>query len=194
MKKKEIFSIGHSTHDLNDFLDLLNQHKITAIADVRSTPYSRRFPQFNRENLKKSLKKTEIAYVFLGEELGARSDNPCCYNDNDKVDYEKVSETILFKEGMKRLADGAKNFNICMMCSEKEPLDCHRSILIGRHLDQDQFILKHIKSDGSLETHNEAMDRYIGNESQQADMFSSKEEKLISAYKKRGKEIAYKRK
>ena len=55
MKKKEIFSIGHSTHDLNDFLDLLNQHKITAIADVRSTPYSQRFPQFNRENLKKSL-------------------------------------------------------------------------------------------------------------------------------------------
>lgn len=193
MIPKEIFSIGHSTLNLDDFLALLKEYNIEAIADVRSSPYSQRQPHFNREDLKRSLKEIGINYVFLGKELGARSDDPNCY-EGKKAIYEKISETELFKSGMDRLKEGTKKLNVCMMCAEKEPLDCHRSILVGRYLNRKEFILKHIKVDGSIELHEDTMNRLIGSESLQEDMFSSKEEKLNSAYEKRGKEIAFIRK
>jgi len=81
-----IFTIGHSTHGFTRFVELLKRHRVTAVADVRSMPCSRRQPQFNREDLRNSLKACGIAYVFLGKELGARSDDPTCY-ENGRVQY-----------------------------------------------------------------------------------------------------------
>ena len=131
MKKKiDIYSIGHSVNDIDTFIKKLKHHKIEAIADVRSSPYSKRLPQFNREPLKKKLAEESIKYVFLGKELGARSDDPLTYEGNMAV-YEKIAETPLFESGMERLEKGASMYRISMMCAEKEPLDCHRTILVG---------------------------------------------------------------
>lgn len=193
MKKKiDIYSIGHSVNDIDTFIKKLKHHKIEAIADVRSSPYSKRLPQFNREPLKKKLAEESIKYVFLGKELGARSDDPLTYEGNMAV-YEKIAETPLFESGMERLEKGASMYRISMMCAEKEPLDCHRTILVGRFLNSDRFNLMHILDDDSIETHSETMNRLLEKYKLGNDLFESKEDLLNRAYEKRGKEMAYRR-
>jgi uncharacterized protein (DUF488 family) len=96
---RTLFTIGHSTHTLEHFLSLLTKHQIDAVCDVRSIPYSQRNPQFNRERLKKALGEAQIAYVFLGKELGARSDNPACYIEG-KVQYNYLVDEPLFRHGL----------------------------------------------------------------------------------------------
>src|SRR5439155_9113013 len=123
-----VFTIGHSTHPQERFISLLRQHGITALCDVRSTPYSRMNPQFNREELAGALLAQDIEYRFLGKELGARSDDPHCY-EAGKVQYERLAETTQFQYGLKRVLKGMKEgFRVVLMCAEKEPLECHRTI------------------------------------------------------------------
>ena len=189
----EVFTIGHSTQPLAKFIALLSQHEISAVADVRSTPYSRHNPQFNRESLRDSLKRESISYVFLGKELGARSEDECCYVHN-KVNYQRLAETDLFKAGIKRVVDGARKYRIALMCAEKDPLDCHRTILVSLALVRDDVKLTHILQNGSLEGHDEAMLRlveqlHIGSE----DMFRPREAVVDLAYEKQGQLIAYDR-
>lgn len=119
-----LYSIGHSNHSIERFLELLGQHGIEAIADVRSSPYSRHSPQFNREVLEIALKEREIAYVFLGMELGARRHEQDCYTDG-RVDYERIPATEAFQHGISRLIDGASRMRVAMLCAEKDPLTCH---------------------------------------------------------------------
>src|SRR5580704_10880407 len=102
-----VFTIGHSTHEQGHFIDLLGQHGITALCDVRSKPYSRMNPQFNREELEQALLAHDIAYRFLGKELGARSDDPACYEEG-KVQYTRLAQTELFRHGLKRVLSGMK--------------------------------------------------------------------------------------
>ena len=97
VKEETIYTIGHSTHEIENWISLLKRHRIEAVADVRSVPYSRWQPQFNRESLIDSLKTHGIAYVFLGKELGARTDDPECYEDG-RVKYRLLAKTKLFKE------------------------------------------------------------------------------------------------
>ena len=132
-QKTKIFTIGHSTHEFKRFVALLKHHGIGAVADVRSTPYSRWQPQFNREELTDALKKHGISYVFMGKELGARSDDPDCY-DQGRVQYRRLAGTELFRSGIDRVLDGAHRMSIALMCAEKDPLECHRTILVAREL------------------------------------------------------------
>src|SRR6185436_7359935 len=111
-----VLTIGHSTHEFELFSELLLLHGVTAIADVRSKPYSRLCSQFNREALKAQLQKKQIAYVFLGKELGARSEDPNCYL-NGRVQYRKLAETQLFKEGLQRVVVGSKSSRIALLCA-----------------------------------------------------------------------------
>ncbi len=157
-KQTKIFTMGHSTHALEDFVSLLELHGVDAVADVRSVPYSRWQPQFNRENLAEDLKNRGIAYVFLGKELGARSDDPQCY-ENGRVQYRALAETPLFQSGIKRVQDGSRHKHIALMCAEKDPLDCHRTILVARELVASGVDVTHILEDGSLEPHDETMKR-----------------------------------
>src|ERR1700761_2666928 len=101
-----IYTIGHSNHSIEQFVALLKRHEITALADVRSTPYSRFNPQFRRESLQTSLAGVGIQYVFLGEELGARSRDPEVYDLDGRVSYLKLAATALFKKGIERLKNG----------------------------------------------------------------------------------------
>lgn len=158
--RSTVFTIGHSTHTKKHFADLLSIHGITALCDVRSSPYSQVNPQFNREELKASLSECGVKYVFLGRELGARSEDPNCYEEG-RVRYDRLAETALFREGLDRLQDGVKNYRIALMCAEKEPLECHRTILVARYVYELGLDVQHILADGALESHAASLIRLI---------------------------------
>jgi uncharacterized protein (DUF488 family) len=155
-----IYTVGHSNHPLEKFLSLLGQHEITAIADVRSTPYSRRNPQFNSKELAAALDAKGIAYVPLGKELGARSEDPSCY-EAGRVQYRRLAQTGLFRQGIERVLTGALRYRIALMCAEKEPLDCHRTLLVSRALEASGASIVHILADGNVEPNHETMLRLV---------------------------------
>ena len=187
-----VFTIGHSTHAQEHFIALLRQHGITALCDVRSKPYSRINPQFNREELDEALRAHGIEYRFLGKELGARTDDMTCYQDG-KVQYERLAKTELFRYGLKRVLRGLKeDFRIALMCAEKEPLECHRTILVARHLAALGLGVEHIHADGRLESHGDALSRLAQMLNlPEHDMFHSREELLSDAYRRQAERIAY---
>ncbi len=185
-----LFTIGHSTHELPAFLQLLQRHGITELADVRSQPYSRHTPWFSRESLEQALKVAGIRYVFLGRELGARRDESDCYVKG-KVSYERIAAAAAFREGLARLREDAKTQRVALMCAEKDPLDCHRTILVARHAAAFAEVL-HIRADGTLETHPEAQQRLRKRYGLlESDLFQPPEAQLAEAYARRGEEIAY---
>jgi uncharacterized protein (DUF488 family) len=186
-----VFTIGHSTHPLERLIALLKLHRITALGDVRSKPYSRTNPQFNREDLKRGLREVDIAYVFLGNELGARSQDPQCY-DHGRVQYDRLAQTELFRRGLSRVQEGMKKYRLALMCAEKEPLECHRSLLVARHLSLLGISVQHILADGRLESHTELLDRLRCQLAlPESDMFRSYEDVVSDAYKIQESRIAY---
>ncbi len=186
-----VFTIGHSTHPIDVFIGLLKMHGVTALGDVRSRPHSRMNPQFNREPLKDALQAANIKYVFLGKELGARSEDKNCYRDG-QVQYDLLAQTTLFKEGIKRVEQGAKDFRIALMCAEKEPLECHRTILVARRLFENGFAVKHILYDGRVEDHASTIERLIClRRVPSTDMFREHDAVISDAYALQAKDIAY---
>ena len=185
-----IFTIGHSAHELSQFIKLLARHRIGAVADVRSMPYSRRHPQFNQVALKESLRANGIAYVYLGEELGARSNDPACY-ENGRVQFRKLAKTSLFRSGIERILDGGERMRVALMCAEKDPLDCHRAILVARELVRSGQDVKHILADGGTETHRAAMNRLCNQLGIEVDLYRQPEELHKDAYSKQEQKIAY---
>ena len=188
-----IFTVGHSTHPTESFLSLLKSAGVTAIADVRSSPYSRFNPQFNREPLKEALRSADISYAFLGKELGARSDDPRHYV-NGQVCYERLAESPLFKAGLERLLKGAGGHCIALMCAEKDPVTCHRTILVARALVNAGVGVRHIGPDGEIEEHAAAMSRLMKDlRIDENDLFESPAELTARAYKMQADRIAYER-
>lgn len=186
-----VFTIGHSNHSAEKFIELLRIHEISSVADVRSSPYSKFNPQFNRERLKSFLHKHKIYYVFLGKELGARSDNPECYIDN-KVQYGLLAKTSLFQSGLDRIIKGYQKHKICLMCSEKDPLDCHRAILVSRELIKRGVKVFHILSNGNIETYEDTAKRLRSiHDLGEPELFSTEEELENKAYKEQENQIAY---
>lgn len=190
-----IYTIGHSNHPIERFLELLKAHEIGAIADVRSTPYSRFNPQFNREALKGALTRARVHYVFLGEELGARTKDPACY-EGDRVSYDKLAATESFRRGIERLMTGMHEYRIALMCAEREPLECHRTILVARELDRLGVRVSHVLADGSLEDHRCAIERLAATLKLRpsGDLFDDSAESLMDqAYEQQAARIAYTR-
>ena len=186
-----ILTIGHSTHEINSFVALLKRHRINAVADVRSVPYSRWQPQFNLEDLTEALKAHGIAYVFLGKELGARSDDLECY-EKGRVKYRLLAKTPLFRSGIERVRDGCSRRRIALMCAEKDPLDCHRTILVARELVKAGADIAHVLANGQVEPHSVAMKRLfeqLGLPEQ--DLFRTVEELRDQAYAAQEQRIAY---
>lgn len=188
---QELFTIGHSTHEPAEFVRLLVLHGISAVGDVRSNPFSQRLPQFNRPALEAMLKKEGVRYVFLGDELGARRSERECYVDG-QARYELIARTAAFQEGIRRVLEGTRKFRLALMCSEKDPLTCHRTILVCRELRKRGVKISHILADGSLEAH-EALEERLRAEMKlnQPSLFESAEELLEQAYEKQGLKIAY---
>ena len=140
-----IYSIGYGNRKINEFIDLLKKFHILYLVDVRTQPYSKFNPCFNQSDLKFALENQGIKYVYMGDTLGGRPANPSCYDKEGKVDYEMVKSKDFFKSGIFRLkAAHEKNLSIVIMCSEINPLECHRSKLIGRVLLDDNIHIRHI--------------------------------------------------
>jgi len=187
----EVFTIGHSNHSIEKFTALLSAQGIQAVADVRSSPFSKFNPQFNRDNFQNSLKASGIRYVFLGKELGARSEDPACYVA-DKVQYDRLAKTSLFQAGLDRVIEGVNNYRIALMCAEKDPLDCHRTILVARELQKRGLTITHILEDGSLESHLDSILRLVASLGMSLDdMFISRDEIIEQAYSRQANRIAY---
>ena len=147
-----LFTIGHSNHELDRFLKLVKAADVSAIADVRSRPYSGRHPQYNRSELELSLPEHGIAYVYLGHELGGRPEDTDLYDEDGRVDYERVRRTYLFQEGLDRLARGLERYCIALFCAEEDPLDCHRGLMITPALIERGVSPLHLRGDGTTET------------------------------------------
>lgn len=186
-----VFTIGHSTHTPERFLSLLREAGVTALADVRTAPFSRHFTHFNKDALKETLRDAGIAYVFLGNELGGRPRESDCYR-NGVADYEKMALKDSFKKGLERVLEGAGKYRIAMMCSEQDPLDCHRCLLVGRALAEKGINVGHILADGSTITHRAVEEKLLalaGRESD--DFFAPQRERLIMAYRERAMKVAF---
>jgi uncharacterized protein (DUF488 family) len=158
--KSTVLTVGHSNHTLEHFLQIVRANQVTAVADIRSEPYSAYASQFNREALKSFLEDSGVNYVFLGAELGARPQDPACYR-NGKVQFKLMAATALFRKGLERIVSGSKNHCIAMMCTENDPLKCHRSVFISRELEALGAEVSHILEDGSVESQEQAMDRLL---------------------------------
>ncbi len=189
--ESDVFTIGHSTHTIEKFVELLRQHRVTAVADVRSVPYSRFQPQFNQNMLKEALREHGIAYVFLGKELGARSEDKTCYK-NGRVQYRRLANTEAFRIGIARVRSGREKNRIALMCAEREPLECHRTLLVGRELVGAGIPVIHIHADGHLESHTDTMNRLLKLvKLPEQDLFLSYSELIEAAYAKQEERVAY---
>jgi uncharacterized protein (DUF488 family) len=164
---------------------------MSALADVRSSPYSQFKPEFNKDSLKDFLKEHKIAYVFLGDHCGARVEDPSCYV-NGKVDYKLVAENQKFKEGIERIKKGLENFRIALMCAEKDPITCHRTILICRNLLSAGIKIKHILGNGKIEEHKDSEHRLMKLFNlNHPDLFRTEQQRLDDAYSRQGEKIGY---
>jgi uncharacterized protein (DUF488 family) len=150
-----IFSIGHSNHPEERLLDLLEQHRIDVLVDVRSSPFSRYVPHFNAPALKVAVDGRGIRYLALGKELGGRPDGDEFYDAESHVLYGRLARAPLFQEGIARLDTGQRKYRIALLCSEEDPAVCHRHLLIGRVLAERGTILQHIRGTGLVQTYDE---------------------------------------
>lgn len=191
MTQTTIFSIGHSNHSIDKFLSLLKNYKIDMVVDVRSAPFSRMFPQFNQEPLKKSLSDNAIGYLFLGDQIGGRSNDPEDYLDG-QVMYKSLARREAFKSGISRLREGAVKYKIAIMCSEKEPLECHRTLLVSEALAASGVVVHHIHANGTVETHGDALVRLLAlHNLSSPDLFTDDTDRVQEALTLQEKKVAY---
>lgn len=165
------------------------------VADIRSVPFSARFSEYHQDALRDTLAAHEIRYVYLGEELGPRSREPAHYDSSGQVQFARLQESELFQSGVSRLSSGLDNdFSIALLCAEKDPAICHRSLLVGHYLVRHLNIeVQHIGHEGTLESQQELEQRLIQLHGMQADMLTDDDELLALAYQQQLKNCAYRR-
>ena len=149
---RRIFTIGHSNHPLEIFVDLLKKHRIDVVVDVRSQPHSRYTPHFDAPELKSALPKEGIKYLFMGKEIGGRPEGREFYDQDGRVLYDRLAESPVFMDGISRLERRIAQDRVALMCGEEDPTGCHRRLLIGRVLVDRGIDVCHIRGDGRLQT------------------------------------------
>jgi len=157
-----IYTIGHSNHSTERLVELLRAAGVTAVVDVRSAPYSRYNPQFNRSSLETLLARHQVSYAYAGKYLGGRPRDPTCYRSGSlpdeevdylhEVDYPAVMQRDWFLKGIKRLLEMAETDAAAVLCSEEDPAQCHRHHLIARYLlaNHPEIAVRHIRGDGTV--------------------------------------------
>ncbi len=187
----EVLTIGHSAHTYERLVALLQGAGVTAVADVRTSPHSRRFPHFSRAALEARLRTDGLAYSFLGEELGGRPRDRRCYRDG-VADYERMAATAGFQRGLARVIEGARKYRVALLCAEYDPLDCHRCLLVARALQERGVATGHILSDGRVASQSQIEDRLLAMSGRgEDDLFASRAERLASAYRERARKVAF---
>jgi uncharacterized protein (DUF488 family) len=191
MSTPKIYTIGHSNHEIETFINLLKTAKIDMIVDVRSAPFSKMYPHFNRDTLESVLKDNKIGYLFLGDLIGGRSRNRSDY-ENGQVVYSRLASKDDYQATIKRVLDGSAKFQIALMCSEKEPLDCHRTLLVSQSISDLGVEVAHIHADGKIESQSDVLNRLLRNYNLDApDLFGVETDRLQEALLKQEKKIAY---
>ena len=198
VKELSCFSIGHSNRSIGDFTGLLAANGVTCVVDVRSAPYSRRHPQFNRESIRTDLQLADIQYLYLGDSLGARHSRPSVLTPDGKVDFSRVRLMPAFQTGIDRVIRGIKKgMCLAIMCAEKNPLDCHRFVLVARELAACGVLVSHIISrEIILPQHaleQQLLEKY-GLHRYQPGLFEQPKQKndlLSQAYELRNRDIAF---
>lgn len=186
-RSNRLFTVGHSNLEPEAFVELLRGAGVTALADVRSSPYSRRLPQYNRPALEALLRANGIAYVYLGEELGGRPSSEALYTSEGWADYERMRRTDEFCLGLERVVRGLERHVIALACAEEDPLDCHRGLLITPALKEAKLMPRHVRRGGRLET-TPQMEARLQEETGLGGMFA---ESLEEAYRVMNRRKAY---
>jgi len=193
MNPVELYTIGHSNHEAEKLVDYLKTFHISLVCDVRSQPYSKFNPQYNREPFQKSLEAAGIKYKFFGKELGPRKSDADLFVDG-RIEYHLIAKSFEFQQGLEQLFILMETERIALMCAEKDPLQCHRTILICRHLRKDIESIRHILDDGSLEAHSETEKRLLrlfGTDPDQLNIFENMDDLIEKAYNRQAEKIAY---
>ncbi len=190
MPRFDLFTIGHSNIQAERFVAMLQGAGVNAIADVRSVPASRFFPWFSKKNLAAALAAAGIAYTAMGETLGGRPRDDNLYRDG-VADYEAMALQPEFQAGLDQLTDEASRSRLCLMCAEREPLDCHRCLLVARKLAERGLAIGHILHDGTIEPHRATEQRLL-ELSGTAGLFAAGQgERLPAAYRCRARAVAF---
>ena len=194
---KELFTIGHSNHSLDFFLKLLVAYRLSTIIDVRTNPYSKYSPHFNKDVLDSALRNANIDYMFLGRELGAQRSEDDCYIEG-QAKYDRIAHLSIFQNGLERVLKEVENNRAALMCSESDPITCHRTILISRELKKTYPDLKitHILADGTEEQQELSEKRLINLHKLQPELFgdlTSMSGLIEKAYDLQAEKIAYKK-
>jgi uncharacterized protein (DUF488 family) len=184
-----ILTVGHSNLPAERFVALLQGADVTAIADVRSVPFSRRFPWFSGTALAARLNTANIAYLPFGDSLGGRPRDPSLYRDGI-ANYEEMARTAQFRAGLDRISAALRQHRLCLMCAEREPLDCHRCLLVARALTENSIAVGHIRGDGTIEPQSETEDRLLALTGTADDLFLSRADRLAQAYRARAAKVA----
>jgi uncharacterized protein (DUF488 family) len=161
-----LFTIGHSNVALDDFLSLLQQHGVQAVADVRTVPRSRYVPHFNAGQLRDALARCDVSYLPLGRELGGRPEGTGFYDAHGHVLYGRLAASPAFQEGIGRVLASAQTQRIALLCSEEDPARCHRHLLVGRVLRRRGVAVTHIRRDGRTETESDLAAREVSDAAQ----------------------------
>ena len=178
-----IYTVGHSNHPLDVFLELLRRHRVEVLIDTRSSPFSRYAPQFNRDTLKAAILDVGLKYGFYGRELGGRPENEEFYDTDGFVSYAAVARSDLFQTGLARLTAGSANHRTALLCSEENPSVCHRRLLISRVLFEAGLSVTHIRGDGRLETEAELRERETHDRTRQCGLFDDTESMEADTWK-----------
>jgi len=187
----ELYTIGHSSHPFNRFVTCLKTYQVDTLIDVRSNPYSRFHPQYRYKNLKAGLPDAHIDYIFLGKKLGARSNEPAHYIDG-RLSYRLLAKSPVFQKGLKELLRMTREARVCIMCAEKDPLGCHRMLLVCRHLRHQPLNIRHILADGSAESHQKTEKRLINLAGlDQPDLFPPPGDLVERAYDLRAEAVTF---
>lgn len=195
-----LFTIGHTNHSHEEFLELLQANKITYLLDVRSTPFSQFTSQFNKDVIAAFLKKNSVNYSHMGKFFGARPMDKSLYTEQGYLDFEKARASENFQKGLENVTLGLdKGFNIALMCTEKDPFDCHRAIMVARGFELKGIDVSHILPDGKIitqaELNNRLLDKYYPDRNQMSLFLEisslSEEEVLVLAYRRRNADIGY---
>jgi uncharacterized protein (DUF488 family) len=187
----DLFTIGHSNIPAERFIALLRGAGVDAIADVRSIPASQFCPWFSAKNLAPLLAGATMDYVFFGDALGGRPRDPSLYCDG-VADYEAMSQRPGFRADLDRLLTMAGRRRLCLMCSERDPLDCHRCLLVARALAARGVSVGHILHNGEIESHIATERRLVKTAGGSGDLFVTRQdERLAAAYRRRARAVAY---
>ena len=196
---KNIYTIGYTAFKIDDFISVLKKYNITCVIDVRSLAYSQHYPDYNKEVLNKVLKSNGIVYRNYSAEFGARQTEKCYLSPKGYLDFNKYVRSDRFESGYQKILTGIEmGYTFVLMCAETDPIDCHRSIMLGREFYKRGFEVKNILKSGEIllqgELEERLLDKYFSTRNQFSIFDDNKDEgQLIKeAYDLRNEEIGYK--